>query len=86
MRRSVEYANNTILDVTNNNYTTILWCFSVRVAILANLSRDSGNLANFESIWLQTFWFGEMYDLYICTYLLTYSYAELLFLSLLMLV
>ena len=47
-----------------------------------------GDLANFwrlfESIWLQIFWFGDMYDLYICTYLLTYSYVDLLFLSLLM--
>jgi len=54
-----------------------------RVAILANLSPDSGNLAKFESVWLQIFWFGEMYDLYICTYLLTYLYVHLLFLSLL---
>jgi len=71
-----------------------------RVAILANLSPDSGiwrileafgyiyfGLAIwriFESIWLQIFWFCEMYALYICTYLLTDSYASLLFLSLLM--
>jgi len=41
-------------------------------------------LAIFESIWPQILWFGEMYDLYICTYLLTYSYVDLLFLSLLM--
>jgi len=73
-------------------------------AILANLSPDSRNLANFESVWLQifwilrfgefptiflkhlapNFWFGEMYDPYICTYLLTYSYVDLLFLRLLM--
>jgi len=32
---------------------------SARVAILANLSPDSENLAN-ESIWLQMFWFGEL--------------------------
>jgi len=38
----------------------------------------------FESIWLQIFLFGEMYDLYICTYLLSYSYVGLLFSSLLM--
>jgi len=30
-----------------------------RVAILANLSPDFGNLANFESVWLQIFWFGD---------------------------
>jgi len=30
------------------------------------------------------FRFREMYDLYICTYLLTYSYVDLLFLRLLM--
>ena len=29
-----------------------------RVAILANLSADSGNRSNFESVWLQIFWFG----------------------------
>ena len=33
----------------------------------------------FESIWLQTFWFGKMYDMYICTYLLTNSYLGLQF-------
>jgi len=42
-----------------------------------------GKLANFwrfiESIWLQIFWFGEMYDLYICTYLVTYSYVDYYF-------
>jgi len=32
---------------------------SARVAILANLSPDSENLAN-ESIWLQMFWFGDL--------------------------
>jgi len=31
-----------------------------RVAMLANLSQDSGNLANFQSVWLQIFWFGEI--------------------------
>jgi len=31
-----------------------------RMAILANLSPDSGNLANFESVWLQMFWFGDL--------------------------
>jgi len=31
-----------------------------RVAILANLSPYSGNLANFESVWLQIFWFGDL--------------------------
>jgi len=72
-----------------------------RVALLANLSPDSGNLPNFESVWLQIFvlaniWrffkiiglqmfsFGEIHDLQICTYLLTYSYADLPFLILLM--
>jgi len=47
-----------------------------------------GDLANFwrffENIWLQIFWYGEMYDLHICTHLLKYSYINLLFLSLLM--
>jgi len=41
-------------------------------------------LAICESIWLQIFLFGEMYDLNICTYLHTFSYIDLLFLSLLM--
>jgi len=31
-----------------------------KVATLANLSPDSGNLANFESDWLQIFWFGDL--------------------------
>ena len=31
-----------------------------RVAILANLSADSRNLVNFESVWLQIFWFGHL--------------------------
>jgi len=34
--------------------------FCNRVAMLANLSPDSGNLANFESVWLQIFWFGDL--------------------------
>ena len=35
----------------------------VRVAILAilgNLSPDSGNLTNFEDVWLHLFWFGDL--------------------------
>ena len=40
-------------------YTT--WCSPSRVAILANLWPDSGNLANFESVWLQIFWFGKFF-------------------------
>jgi len=28
--------------------------------MLANLSPDSGNLANFASIWLQIFWLGDL--------------------------
>jgi len=30
------------------------------VAILANLLLDSENLENFESVWLQIFWFGDL--------------------------
>ena len=44
----------------------ILKAFGYKYFGLANFWRF------FESIWLQIFWFGEMYDLYICTYLLTY--------------
>jgi len=42
------------------------------------------NFAIFSKHWIQFFWLGEMYDLYIYTHLLAYSYANLLFLSLLM--
>ena len=31
-----------------------------RVAILAKLSADHGNLSNFKSVWLQIFWFGYL--------------------------
>jgi len=44
-------------------------------AILANLLPGSGNLASFESVWLQIFWFGEFWRL--CS--LTYSCVGLLF-------
>ena len=30
------------------------------VAIVANLSADYGNRSNFESVWLQIFWFGYL--------------------------
>jgi len=58
--------------------------FLKRLAINILVWRFGEFLAIFESVWFQIFWFGEMYDLYIGTYLLTYSYVDLLFLSLLM--
>jgi len=36
----------------------------VKVVVLANLSPDSGNLTNFESVLLQIFWFGDLADLW----------------------
>jgi len=37
-------------------------------AILANLSPDSGNLVNFESVWLQNFGLANFWRLYWLTY------------------
>jgi len=39
-------------------------------------------LANFESVWVQIFWFGEFLALQICTYLLICSYVRSLFFKL----
>ena len=42
-----------------------------RVAILANLSPDSGNLPNVESVWLQIFLFGDLANF--CHFLKTFG-------------
>ena len=72
LRNNGQVLMRTSHGLLRNNVIEYQWCQpewwkfqwskprTVRVAILANVSPDSGKLANFESVRLQIFWYGDL--------------------------